>query len=94
MSRRGTRLFLWNFADQLCLKVHCIRNILSHVCTLAVGAFGRNGDLKNVTMATFAITPSNIYDAISWFNFNLETSEWYQMKAYELYFYLIPLYVN
>ena len=28
-----------NFADLVFLKVHDIRNILSHVCTLAVGAF-------------------------------------------------------
>ena len=49
-----------NFADQLCLKVHCIRNVLSHVSTLAVGAFGCNGDLKTVTMTIFAIIPPNI----------------------------------
>ena len=31
---------LWgNFADLVYLKEHYIRNILSHVCTLAVGAF-------------------------------------------------------
>ena len=28
-----------NFADLVLLKEHYIRNILSHVCTLAVGAF-------------------------------------------------------
>ena len=51
-----------------------------------LGHLGVTGILKNVTIATFSITPSNIYDIISWFNFNLETSEWYPMKAYELYF--------
>jgi hypothetical protein len=35
-----------NFADLTSLKVHCLRNILSVVCTLAVGAFSRNKDLK------------------------------------------------
>ena len=38
---RETRLFppRGNFADMVFLKEHHIRNILSHVCTLAVGAF-------------------------------------------------------
>ena len=94
MNRTETCFFPGNFANKLSLKVHCISNILSHVCTLAVGAFGCNWDFKNVTIATFAITPSNIYDIISWFNFNLETSEWYPMKAYELYFEMLPFYVN
>ena len=53
-----------------------------------LGHLGVTGILKNV------ITPSNIYDIISWFNFNLETSEWYPMKAYELYFEMLPFYVN
>jgi hypothetical protein len=35
-----------NFADLTSLKLHCLRNILSVVCTLAVGAFSRNKDLK------------------------------------------------
>ena len=64
------------------------------VLRLAVGAFGCNRDFKNVIIATFAITPSNIYDIISWFNFKLETPEWYPMKAYELYFSMIPFYVT
>jgi hypothetical protein len=34
------------FADLTNLKVHCLRSILSVVCTLAVGAFSRNKDLK------------------------------------------------
>ena len=59
-----------------------------------LGHLGVTGILKNVTIATFAITPSNIYDIISWFNFNLQTSEWYPMKAYELYFEMLPFYVN
>ena len=94
MNRTEACFFPGNFANKLSLKVHCISNILSYVCTLAVGAFGCNRDLENVTISTFAITPSNIYAIISWLNFNLETSKWYQMKAYELYFYLIPLYLN
>jgi hypothetical protein len=38
-----------NFADLLVTNlkvVHCLRNILSVVCTLAVGIFSRNMDLK------------------------------------------------
>jgi hypothetical protein len=40
------RLSRGNFADLPDLKVHCLRNILGVVCTLAVGSFSRNKDLK------------------------------------------------
>ena len=48
MNRRETCFFPGNFAIQLILKIDCISNILSNVCTLEVGAFGRNKDLNTL----------------------------------------------
>ena len=48
MNRRESCLFPWNFANQLFLKIYCISNILRHVCTLAIGAFGSNKDLNTL----------------------------------------------
>ena len=46
MNRKET--FPGNFANQHFLKIYRISNILSHICTLAVGAFGRNKDLNTL----------------------------------------------
>ena len=49
---------------------------------------------KYITVATFTIKPLNIYYTISWLRFDADALEWYKMKAYELCFYVLPLYVN
>jgi hypothetical protein len=71
-----------NFAHVTNFKVHCLRNNLSVVCTLAAGAFSRNTDLKYGTPLNFALIPLNTYEAISFVIINLEKSNWYQMKPY------------
>jgi hypothetical protein len=64
-----------NFAHLISLKVHCLRKILSVVCTLADGAFSRNTDLKHGTSLNFALIPQNTYEAISSRGVKLITNE-------------------
>ena len=83
-----------NFVDIPYLKVHYLRNILSNVCTLGVGAFGSYVRLYHVTLRYFRKLPLNIEMIIFPIFLWLESCNWCQMKAYEKFFNLICIYAS